>query len=541
MTNTGSADDTFTLSTAGLPAGGTARFAHTSLDVPPGVSNLRDVPLVVTVPQGTRPGSYPFTVTATSTSAPTATSTTNGMLVVSADGVKVSLDPSSGAPGTGFQETVTNTGTVADTYTLELAGPGALVSSLGTKQVTLAPGASRIVPISTGAVNFAVQGDLNLMAMATSTANPAVQAAATAALSIPATVGMTASFSPSSQPLAKPGPASFLLTVQNTGNTEDSYTATIIGTSGPVTANLVGLDGSPTQSIPIFRLPGLSAGVILVQTILSEFGQGTVTVRVTSLNHGDITSTAVATVSATSAASGTPAVPPIPADGPEITLLQRYGIHRMPTTLVVHFNQTLDPALAQDVHEYQLVGPRGRIDPITRAAYDPATMTVTLDPERRVNFHKTYRLTVDGTSPSGLADAQGLLLNSTPTQPGSDDVVKVDWRNLVWPDPRRKSTGRDQTAIAARSTIDYRGWKPFAYRDYSQVPNERSTATPAARGSSDVSCPPGQHALFESPLAGIGRQSASGWTPPRRDRQRPRLFQLRPGRGHRTGYLRLDQ
>ncbi len=206
LTNTGSADDTFTLSTAGLPAGGTARFAHTSLDVPPGVSNLRDVPLVVTVPQGTRPGSYPFTVTATSTSAPTATSTTNGMLVVSADGVKVSLDPSSGAPGTGFQETVTNTGTVADTYTLELAGPGALVSSLGTKQVTLAPGASRIVPISTGAVNFAVQGDLNLMAMATSTANPAVQAAATAALSIPATVGMTASFSPSSQPLAKPGP-----------------------------------------------------------------------------------------------------------------------------------------------------------------------------------------------------------------------------------------------------------------------------------------------------------------------------------------------
>ena len=49
------------------------------------------------------------------------------------------------------------------------------MSSLGTNQVTLAPGASQVVPITTGAVDFAVQGTLDLTAAATSTSNPAIQ------------------------------------------------------------------------------------------------------------------------------------------------------------------------------------------------------------------------------------------------------------------------------------------------------------------------------------------------------------------------------
>ena len=158
VTNVGRAEDTYTVSTAGLPSGVTAAFGENTIEVSPGVSNFRDVPLSLSVEQGTTPGSYPFTVTATSTTDSTVSSTTSGTLTVTAGGVQVTLNPGSGAPGSSFQATVTNTGTTTETYSLALAGPAALVSSLGTSQVTLAPGASQMVPISTGAVDFAVQG-----------------------------------------------------------------------------------------------------------------------------------------------------------------------------------------------------------------------------------------------------------------------------------------------------------------------------------------------------------------------------------------------
>ena len=43
VTNTGSADDTFTLTATGLPSGVAATFGQTTIDVPPGASNFRDV------------------------------------------------------------------------------------------------------------------------------------------------------------------------------------------------------------------------------------------------------------------------------------------------------------------------------------------------------------------------------------------------------------------------------------------------------------------------------------------------------------------
>jgi uncharacterized membrane protein len=296
LTNTGSAVDTFSLAVAGLPPGITATFAQTTVPVPPGTSNFRDVTLTLTPQPGTPAGGYAFTVTATSTTRASVTSSAGGTLTVLANGVRVALSPPSGAPDGTFQLTVTNTGQVTDTYNLALAGPAALVASLGTAQVTLAPGASQVVPITTGAVTFADPGALPLTALATSQANPAVRAGATASLNIATTQGLTAQFNPAAQALPQPGTASFLLLVNNAGNAEDAYTATITGTSGPVTASLVGLDGRPTQTIALFRLPGLSAGALLLQTSIAALGQGTVTVQVRSLSSPGITATATATV-----------------------------------------------------------------------------------------------------------------------------------------------------------------------------------------------------------------------------------------------------
>src|SRR5262249_47406949 len=158
----------------------------------------------------------------------------SGTLTVTAGGVQVTLSPGTGAPGSSFLATVQNTGRTTDTYHLTLAGPAALVSSLGSTDVTLAPGATQDGPITTNAGDFAVQGSLRLFAVATSSITPGIKGTASSILTIAASQGMTAELSPASQNLDAPGVATFLLMVHNTGNTEDAYSAVITGTTGPL-------------------------------------------------------------------------------------------------------------------------------------------------------------------------------------------------------------------------------------------------------------------------------------------------------------------
>ena len=441
LTNTGSADDTFSLGVTGLPAGVTASFVETSNDVPPGAGNDREVALTLTVAPGTTPARYPFTVMAASTSDPSVSTTAGATLTIAASGVKVSLSPGSGAQGSTFQATVTNMGSIADTFMLALAGPAAVVASLAFSRVTLGAGASQVVPVSTGALAYALEGSLPFAVVATSSSNPAVQAGSSADVSIPSTQGFTASLSPASQTLSQPGMATFTLFVQNTGNTQDSYSATITTTSGPVTANLVGVNASPTQSIPAFTLPGFSTAAIELEVDLAAIGKGTVAVVVQSLANPAIVMTAVATV-------GTATSQPVPTDGPEVTQVLRYGYHWMPTTLAVIFNQALDPATAEDAKDYRIIGPAGRTIRVVSAVYDPATFTVTLHPAQRINIHHKYELVIAGTGANGMKNTFGQLLDGTRSgKPGSDFKAALTWRELVLdPPPHKalhKSTARE--------------------------------------------------------------------------------------------------
>jgi hypothetical protein len=293
ITNTGSEVGTFFYVVNGLPSGIVATLNRFGVDVPPGVSNFRDQPLTLTAQPGTAPGTYPFTVAIQGP----ASTTINGTLTVVASGVSVSLNPGSGSPGDTFSMLVTNTGTVADTYNLALAGPVSTVANLvGSTTVTLNPGQSATVPIAVGAINFADAGNLTLMAVATSQTDANVLASAAASVTIPTTKGMTGQFNPATETLRQIGPATFLLEVNNTGNLEDAYTATITGSTGPLQASLTGLDGLPTQTVPFFRLPGLSTGVLVLQVNLTALQQGTVTVQVQSLSDPTIAMTATATV-----------------------------------------------------------------------------------------------------------------------------------------------------------------------------------------------------------------------------------------------------
>src|SRR5207248_715748 len=125
-------------------------------------------------------------------------------------------------------------------------------------------------------------GALQLFAIATSRTNGAVQAAAQATVNVPSSNGVSAVFAPSQKGLPAPGPAVFSLQVQNTGNIEDAYSATITGTTGPITASLVDLSGNATQTVPVFRLPGLSLGQLTLNATLTANSPATVTVKVTS-------------------------------------------------------------------------------------------------------------------------------------------------------------------------------------------------------------------------------------------------------------------
>ena len=142
-------------------------------------------------------------------------------------------------------------------------------------------------------------------------------------------------------------------------------------------------------------------------------------------------------------------------DGPRVTSVLRYGIHMMPTTLVLSFDQALDPTRAQDVRNYTIIDPHGHRVAIRSAVYDPATHTVTLHPARRLNFHYGYKLTVNGENPNGLTDTQGLLLDGKNTgQPGSDFFTVVNRHNLVFPTIQAKhhavtSTSKPSTAVKA--------------------------------------------------------------------------------------------
>ncbi|MEQ1829701.1 MAG: VCBS domain-containing protein, partial [Pirellula sp.] len=326
LTNTGSETETFAI-TSVLPVGVTGAFESTEVTIPPGTSNYREITLVLTPAVGTPTGQYPFSVIATSTSS-SATNSATGELQVVANGVSVELNASTGNPGDTFQITITNTGTVADTFDLKTAGPAGVTATLSSSQLTLAPNQSQVVTVTTNDVDFVVPGLFNLTVFARSQSIRAIVDSDSVELDIQATKGLASRFDPAAKELSIPGPTSFLLFVDNIGNTEDSYTATISATNGPVIASLIGLNGQPTQTIPIFRLPGLTSGTVLVNAALTNAGQGTVRVQIRSLTDGTIVSESTATLTALAATVSISALSANKAEGDSGTTTFTFDVTR---------------------------------------------------------------------------------------------------------------------------------------------------------------------------------------------------------------------
>jgi DNA-binding beta-propeller fold protein YncE len=120
------------------------------------------------------------------------------------------------------------------------------------------------------------------------------------------------------------------------------------------------------------------------------------------------------------------------ADGPHVKNVERFGFHAQPTTLVIQFNEALDPARAQNVANYRIVGPDGVRIAIIKAMYDSAANTVTLSPKTRLDLHKIYSLTIIGTGSQGVCDRSGNLLDGTNSGvAGGNFVTRLTAANLV--------------------------------------------------------------------------------------------------------------
>ncbi len=113
-------------------------------------------------------------------------------------------------------------------------------------------------------------------------------------------------------------------------------------------------------------------------------------------------------------------------DGPQVVSVQRVTEHGRPAVIVITFNEPLNRTSAQNRGNYQLVGPRGHTWRLRAAFYNATLDRVTLHPATTLNPRWTYRLMINGSSPSGVADTSGRLLDGADTgEPGSNHVATL--------------------------------------------------------------------------------------------------------------------
>ena len=150
--------------------------------------------------------------------------------------------------------------------------------------------------------------------------------------------------------------------------------------------------------------------------------------------------------------------------GPTVLRVHRLGFHARPTRIVLTFNEALDPARAADLANYRLTGPQGGAIPVRSATYDPALLTVTLRPARRLNLHRVFELVVNGLAPTGLTEVAGNLLDGdADAQLGGNFITRIDRNSLD--DPALRRVVSTQAAFAPESRAEWlrparRGGRP---------------------------------------------------------------------------------
>jgi streptogramin lyase len=210
-----------------------------------------------------------------------------------------------------------------------------------------------------------------------------------------------------------------------------SVTAAYPGESVTITAVVPPSSGLPNPTGYVtFSVNGLQQPPVALSASNQQDANAAV-LSFVIVNSGTQTITAIYDGDFNYAASSPQSVV-LPGDGPTVLSVQRYGVHDHPTSLVLKFSGPLVAKAAMNSANYELMSARGLPIGIAGASYDATNDTVTLHLKRKLDLHRVYELTVNGTAPSGLAGTSGLFLDGADNgSPGSDYATSITGSNLV--------------------------------------------------------------------------------------------------------------
>ena len=305
VTNTGTFSDTYALNVS-VPDGWAVQlWAHgapaAQISLTPYVFNSAALQLLVTPPPGTPSGDYPLTVYAVATRAPALTAEVSGVATVAATGITVAISPPERVadprePLT-WNITLTNTSSVADTFTLTAGGVvvgGNAAWSIN--PVSLAPGASATVQLTSAPLDFVTPQSYPLSVVACAQSTPQVCNATTATVSFTEFAGVDVHLWPAAQTVSATLPAQYLMVVTNTGNIGTHYT--LAATSIPP------LDVLALDLADLYIPPHMTAQVLLTARTAQP---GTYTLAVQA-DQGTFAATATAQLTVTTAIFNHPPV-----------------------------------------------------------------------------------------------------------------------------------------------------------------------------------------------------------------------------------------
>jgi PKD repeat protein/uncharacterized membrane protein len=283
VTNLGETPGSYDLS-LDLPAGWTGQLDANgalldSIMLPPHIFNSADLHLRVTPDLAATPGNYEIGVTATAQNGPGVQATVTGTVELLPLGVQVSISPQqttmSPLDSGAWQVTITNTGSVAGSFDLTPAGVISLTAALSSQSVSLNPGQSQTVQLTTEPLPFVLPQTYPFWVTAVSQTDEGIANVGEAAVTFTGYEGVSVAWLPVEQTVTELS-ASFLLMVTNTGNIPTTYQLGLEmpGLNGQLPVEEMVIPARMAAVMPLAVTAAGSGVYELVATAVSDNGAG---------------------------------------------------------------------------------------------------------------------------------------------------------------------------------------------------------------------------------------------------------------------------